>query len=53
LILRNCAVVFLSGSVEITQFDHFKAGVSKLRPAGQMRPAKLFHPSRKAILSMM
>jgi len=31
----------------------FKTGVSKLRPAGQMRPAKPFHPARVAILSMM
>ena len=29
------------------------AGVFKLRPAGQMRPAKPFHPAREAILSMM
>jgi len=28
-------------------------GVSKLQSAGQMRPAKLFHPAREAILSMM
>jgi len=28
-------------------------GLSKLRPAGQMWPAKLFHPAREAILSMM
>jgi len=28
-------------------------GVSKLRPAGQMRPAKPFYPAREAILSMM
>ena len=29
------------------------AGFSKLRPAGQMRLAKLFHPASDAILSMM
>jgi len=29
------------------------AGVSKLRPADQMRPAKPFHPAREAILFMM
>jgi len=28
-------------------------GVSKLQPAGQMRPAKTFHPAREAVLSMM
>jgi len=27
--------------------------VSKLRPAGQIRPAKPFHPLHEAILSMM
>jgi len=29
----------------------FRAGVSKLRPAGQIRPAKLFHPAREGISS--
>ena len=29
------------------------SGVSKLQPAGQMRPAKPFHPAREAILSMI
>jgi len=28
-----------------------KPGVSKLQPAGQMRLAKPFHPTRKAIMS--
>jgi len=30
-----------------------KARVSKLRPAGQIRPAKPFHPAREDILSIM
>jgi len=29
-----------------------KSGVSKLRPAGQIRPVKPFHLAREAILSM-
>jgi len=29
------------------------AGVSKVRPAGQIRPAKPFHPTRENILSIM
>ena len=31
----------------------FRPVVSKLRPTGQMRPAKPFHPAREAISSMM
>jgi len=31
--------------------SQFTEGVSKLRPAGQMRPAKPFHPAREAVLS--
>jgi len=33
-------------------FDIFKPGVSKLRRAGQIRSAKLFHPTRTAISSV-
>ena len=32
---------------------YVRPGVSKLRPAGQIRPAKPFHPAREAVLSMM
>ena len=28
--------------------EEFRAGVSKLRPAGRIRPAKVFHPARRA-----
>jgi len=42
--------------LEQQRLDHFacldtlsyKTGISKLRPAGQIRPAKPFHPVREA-----
>jgi len=33
--------------------ENDKAGVSKLRPAGQIRHAKPFYPAREDILSIM
>jgi len=38
---------------DLSKLFYLKPVVSKLRPAGQMRPAKPFHPARKAILSMI
>jgi len=40
-------------SFETTPLRYNRAGVSKLRPAGQIRPAKPFHPAREDILSKM
>ena len=37
--------------VQSVSYSHI-AAVSKLRPAGQMRPAKPFHPARKGILPL-
>ena len=46
-------VLSLRASIGIRINPNFSPAVSKLRPAGQMRPAKSFHPAREAILSMM
>jgi len=42
---------FVRARPEVTH--SFRPGVSKVRPAGQIRPAKPFHPAREAVLSMM
>ena len=41
------------GKSFLVSLRSFKTGVSKLLPAGQIRPAKPFHPTRKDILSIM
>jgi len=47
--ILNCSGIYKIPKLAGTPCS--SAGVSKLRPAGQMRPAKTFHPAREAILS--
>ena len=51
---QKIAVICHRSLLEHSHINRYcKAGVSKLRPAGQRRPAKPFHPAREAILLMM